>query len=154
MSLLSPVFYMSCFAEDEIELLVAQLENLAEQETGNDDEQVEKSLVKFQSPRKDFSREKNLSEYQEKQIRSLVQGQLYQARSVMHKIVLAFVSNVSSRNAMLEYLRTFIRLNFKRNHLNVSVTRRVLLIFRLDPRGEVSFLITSSISHSRSMKVK
>lgn len=39
----------------------------------------------------------------------------------MQKIVLAFVSNVSSRNAMLEYLQKFIQLNIKRTHLNVSL---------------------------------
>lgn len=60
-----------------------------------------------------------MAEYQEKQIRSFVQGQLYQARLLMHKIVLAFVSNVASRNAMLEYFSKFIQLNFKRNHLTV-----------------------------------
>lgn len=43
MTLLSPVFYISCFAEDDIELLVAQLEKLAEQETENDDEEVKVS---------------------------------------------------------------------------------------------------------------
>ena len=32
MTLLSPIFYISCFAEDDIELLVAQLEKINEQE--------------------------------------------------------------------------------------------------------------------------
>ena len=36
MTLLSPVFYMSCFAEDDIDLLVTQLEKINDQE--QDDE--------------------------------------------------------------------------------------------------------------------
>lgn len=53
-------------------------------------------------------------------MRSTVQSQLYTARKFMHKIVLAFVSNIASRNAMLEYLRKFIQLNMKRTHLTVG----------------------------------
>jgi hypothetical protein len=37
MTLLSPVFYLSCFAEDDIDLLVTQLEKLNEQEQDDDD---------------------------------------------------------------------------------------------------------------------
>jgi len=37
MTLLSPVFYISCFAEDDIDLLVTQLEKLNEQEQDDDD---------------------------------------------------------------------------------------------------------------------
>lgn len=36
MTLLSPIFYISCFAEDDIDLLVAQLEKLNEQEQDDD----------------------------------------------------------------------------------------------------------------------
>jgi hypothetical protein len=36
MTLLSPVFYISCFAEDDIELLVSQLEKINEQEQDDD----------------------------------------------------------------------------------------------------------------------
>jgi len=46
---------------------------------------------------------------------------LYTARKLMHKIVLAFFSNISSRNAMLEYLQKFVQLNIKRTHLTVSI---------------------------------
>jgi hypothetical protein len=38
----------------------------------------------------------------------------------MHKIVLAFFSNISSRNAMVDYLQKFVQLNIKRTHLTVS----------------------------------
>jgi hypothetical protein len=48
---------------------------------------------------------------------------LYTARKLMHKIVLAFFSNISSRNAMLEYLQKFVQLNIKRTHLTVSILR-------------------------------
>ncbi|CAM4739569.1 unnamed protein product [Rotaria magnacalcarata] len=101
MTLLSPIFYISCFAEDDIDLVVAQLEKINEQEQDDDN-----------TP--DFS------EYKEKQIRSTVQSQLYTARKLMHKIVLAFFSNISSRNAMLEYLQKFIQFNIKRTHLTVD----------------------------------
>ncbi|CAF0803432.1 unnamed protein product [Adineta steineri] len=101
MTLLSPVFYISCFAEDDIDLLVSQLEKLNDQEQDDDNNQ-------------DFS------EYKEKQVRSTIQSQLYTARKLMHKIVLAFFSNISSRNAMLEYLQKFIHLNIKRTHLTVD----------------------------------
>lgn len=36
MTLLSPIFYISCFAEDDIELLVSQLEKITEQEQDDD----------------------------------------------------------------------------------------------------------------------
>jgi len=36
MTLLSPIFYISCFAEDDIELLVTQLEKITEQEQDDD----------------------------------------------------------------------------------------------------------------------
>ncbi|CAF3348370.1 unnamed protein product [Rotaria sp. Silwood1] len=101
MTLLSPIFYISCFAEDDIDLLVTQLEKINEQEQDDDNTQ-------------DFS------EYKEKQIRSTIQSQLYTARKLMHKIVLAFFSNISSRNAMLDYLQKFIQLNIKRTHLTVD----------------------------------
>ncbi|CAF0731056.1 unnamed protein product [Rotaria sordida] len=101
MALLSPIFYISCFAEDDIDLLVTQLEKINEQEQDDDNSQ-------------DFF------EYKEKQIRSTVQSQLYTARKLMHKIVLAFFSNISSRNAMLDYLQKFIQLNIKRTHLTVD----------------------------------
>ncbi|CAF0754547.1 unnamed protein product [Rotaria sordida] len=101
MALLSPIFYISCFAEDDIDLLVTQLEKINEQEQDDDNSQ-------------DFF------EYKEKQIRSTVQSQLYTARKLMHKIVLAFFSNISSRNAMLDYLQNFIQLNIKRTHLTVD----------------------------------
>ncbi|CAF2473836.1 unnamed protein product [Rotaria sp. Silwood2] len=103
MTLLSPIFYISCFAEDDIDLLVSQLEKINEQEQDDDDNS------------QDFS------EYKEKQIRSTIQSQLYTARKLMHKIVLAFFSNISSRNAMLDYLQKFIQLNIKRTHLTVSI---------------------------------
>ncbi|CAF4423834.1 unnamed protein product, partial [Rotaria sp. Silwood2] len=102
MTLLSPIFYISCFAEDDIDLLVSQLEKINEQEQDDDDNS------------QDFS------EYKEKQIRSTIQSQLYTARKLMHKIVLAFFSNISSRNAMLDYLQKFIQLNIKRTHLTVD----------------------------------
>ncbi|CAF0747485.1 unnamed protein product [Adineta ricciae] len=101
MTLLSPVFYMSCFAEDDIELLVTQLDKINDQEQDDENNQ-------------------DYSEYKEKQIRSIVQSQLYIARKLMHKIVLAFFSNISSRQAMLEYLQKFVQLNRKRTHLTVD----------------------------------
>jgi len=45
MTLLSPIFYISCFAEDDIELLVTQLEKINEQE--QDDEVINRIFVKF-----------------------------------------------------------------------------------------------------------
>ena len=38
MTLLSPIFYISCFAEDDIDMLVAQLDQINEQETTDDDD--------------------------------------------------------------------------------------------------------------------
>jgi hypothetical protein len=43
MTLLSPIFYISCFAEDDIDLLVTELEKINEQE--QDDEVI--NLVNF-----------------------------------------------------------------------------------------------------------
>lgn len=65
----------------------------------------------------------NGNEYKEKQIQSIVQGQLNRARLLMQKIVHAFVSNLSSRNAMLNYLQHFVKINTKRTHLNVSLIK-------------------------------
>ncbi|UJR33767.1 hypothetical protein I4U23_021194 [Adineta vaga] len=101
MTLLSPIFYISCFAEDDIDLLVTQLDKMTDQEQDDDSNQ-------------------DYSEYKEKQIRSTIQSELYTARKLMHKIVLAFFSNISSRNGMLEYLQKFLQLNKKRTHLTVD----------------------------------
>ena len=61
-------------------------------------------------------------------MRSNVQSQLYTARKLMHKIVLAFVSNISSRNAMLEYLQKFVQLNTKRTHMTVRKNLHKFLV--------------------------
>ena len=125
MTLLSPVFYISCFAEDDIELLVTQLEKLNEED--QDDEVIILRFTLMFLKSNIFSlissilkNNQDFFEYKEKQIRSAVQSQLYIARKLMHKIVLAFFSNVSSRNAMLNYLQKFIQFNMKRAHLTVS----------------------------------
>jgi hypothetical protein len=44
MTLLSPIFYMSCFAEDDIDLLVAQLERISEKQ-GNEDDDVTSRII-------------------------------------------------------------------------------------------------------------
>ncbi len=123
MTLLSPVFYLSCFAEDDIDLLVTQLEKLNEQEQDDDDVIIRICFLDwFLQLTSPFFLKNNqdFSEYKEKQIRSTIQSQLYIARKLMHKIVLAFFSNISSRNAMVDYLQKFVQLNIKRTHLTVS----------------------------------
>ena len=119
MTLLSPVFYISCFAEDDIEFLVTQLEQIKDPEQDNDVNLFFRSSS-LQDLFFHLKTNQDFSDYNEKQIRSNIQSQLYTARKLMHKIVLAFFSNISSRNAMVEYLQKFVQLNMKRTHLTVS----------------------------------
>ncbi|CAF0795705.1 unnamed protein product [Didymodactylos carnosus] len=108
MSLLGPIFSISCFAEDDIELLVSQLTNIDSERAsaGENDDDDDNSINVL-----------------EKHICATVQSQLNKARILMHKIVLAFFSNVQSRSAMLNYLQKFIQCNLKRNFIQSDESR-------------------------------
>jgi len=124
MTLLSPIFYLSCFAEDDIDLLVKQFDQINESD-------------------QDDNASKDFSDYNEKQIRSTVQSQLYTARTLMQKIVLAFFSNISSRNSMVEYLQKFVQLNIKRTHLTVRTTNFFLMCeIKLTREREIESMLT------------